>query len=220
MNYSLNIFWTITACGTLFLFEYFFQVKKEGSHIQLHSTYRSILKNLVGAIIMCLPLILFFNHWRHLIAGSLWNSGLQVTVLSLFALGMAMFAFISAIKKSKHKDDKQEMSAGHFGIFIASRIIFLVVYECFFRGLILYFFIQAFGVIVAVTVNILLYTLIHVLKSRVEMLACIPFGFTLCAMTIWCRSILPAVILHLVLALVHETYLQFSQNQDPKIISI
>lgn len=220
MNKSINIIWIITAWCILFLFEYFSHAKKEGLRVQPNASYCRSFIRLVGAIIMCLPLILFFTTWRHLIAGSFSNSKLQVSVLSFFMVVTAMVSFTSAIKKSKLKNDKQEISAAQFGIYIVSRTIFLILYECFFRGLILYFFIQAFGVIVAVSVNIFLYTLIHALKDRTEILACIPFGFTLCAMTIWCRSILPAIILHLQLALVHETYLQFSRNKSPKILSI
>jgi len=85
-----------------------------------------------------------------------------------------------------------------------SRAGFLIIYEWFFRGLILISFCNWFGNIAGVAVNILLYVTLHFYKSKREMIGCIPLGVLLCLFTIWWQSVWPAIIFHLQIAIINE----------------
>ena len=84
------------------------------------------------------------------------------------------------------------------------RFIFLICYEWFFRGLLLTSFSLWLGIGWAIIINISLYTLIHIHKTRKEIIGCIPFGLLMCVFTVWWQSIWPAIIFHLQLAIIHE----------------
>lgn len=84
------------------------------------------------------------------------------------------------------------------------RFIFLICYEWFFRGLLFTSFSSWLGIGWAIIINISLYTLIHIHKTKKEIIGCIPFGLLMCVFTVWWQSIWPAIIFHLQLAIIHE----------------
>jgi len=88
--------------------------------------------------------------------------------------------------------------------FLIIRLTFLVVYELFFRGILLYSAVYTLGITYGVLINIGLYTLVHFSAKPKVILACIPFGLYLCGITIWLSSVWPAVVFHCTLALVGE----------------
>ncbi|HEX7845298.1 MAG TPA: type II CAAX endopeptidase family protein [Chitinophagaceae bacterium] len=88
--------------------------------------------------------------------------------------------------------------------YLSIRIVFLVLYEFFFRGVLLQLFINEAGVIIAIMVNILLYALAHYYSERKEIIGTVPFGLLLCMISIYYQSIWPAILLHLALAMSYE----------------
>lgn len=88
--------------------------------------------------------------------------------------------------------------------FILLRTPFLTAYEFFFRGVLLFAIADDWGESRAVTVNILLYILIHSFSGRKELIGAVPFGLLLCHITLWYQSIWPAIIIHLCLALSYD----------------
>ena len=122
----------------------------------------------------------------------------------LFGLWLCVVLIIGWPRKKGH-DLKQQSNISfpktqHIIVYAASRIAFLIVYEWFFRGLLLITSCAMFGTASAVVINVLLYMLAHFHKDRKEILGCIPFGLLLCAFTIWWQSIWPAVAMHVLLA--------------------
>ena len=93
---------------------------------------------------------------------------------------------------------------GHMRRYFLVRILFLVAYECWFRGYLLMDCATGMGVLPAIIINTVLYTLLHVFKSRNELLGCIPFGLLLSAICIWMGAAWPAIVLHMALALTYE----------------
>jgi CAAX prenyl protease-like protein len=87
------------------------------------------------------------------------------------------------------------------------RILFLVVYEAWFRGYLLTDSITWLGIPLAITLNISLYVLLHIFSGLKEMIACIPFGLALCGLAIWFGAAWPAIILHIAAAMMYETTL-------------
>ncbi|MFI5187630.1 MAG: CPBP family intramembrane glutamic endopeptidase [Chitinophagales bacterium] len=84
------------------------------------------------------------------------------------------------------------------------RSAFLIVYEWFFRGLLLISLCDLFGVGFGISINVLLYALLHMSKSKKEIIGCIPLGILLCVFTIWWQSIWPAIIFHIQIGIINE----------------
>ena len=85
-------------------------------------------------------------------------------------------------------------------------ISYLVAYELLFRGYLLFSCLQAFGIWPAVTLNVALYSSLHLHTGMKEAMAAIPFGIVLIFATLLSESIIPAVILHAVQAVSCDTW--------------
>lgn len=96
------------------------------------------------------------------------------------------------------------------------RIIFLFVYELWLRGYLLFDSVNAMGIPLAVTLNVILHVLLHLYNSKKEMLACIPFSLLACWLCILCNAAWPAIILHITFSLVYEINLYKSHFSTPK----
>jgi hypothetical protein len=55
-----------------------------------------------------------------------------------------------------------------------------------------------------VAINTVIYSLIHIVKGRKEMIASIPVGIILCSITLYMHSFLAAFIFHSIFALTYE----------------
>lgn len=108
-------------------------------------------------------------------------------------------------------------SSYHAALHIVLRSSFLVSYEWFFRGCILFSCIEWLGTIPAVIINLVLYALIHSFNGKKEMYGSVPFGLMLCVFTVWYGSVWPAILLHLLLSSSHEYFLlsPFFKNSKP-----
>ncbi|HNR17613.1 MAG TPA: CPBP family intramembrane metalloprotease [Chitinophagaceae bacterium] len=101
-------------------------------------------------------------------------------------------------------------------IYLLLRIVFLFLYECFFRGILLFTFVDTLGVSFTISLNIALYTLAHAYSSKEEFFGAIPFGLLLCAITLLHHSVWPAIIIHLALAMSYEIKLVVISNSTIK----
>jgi hypothetical protein len=110
--------------------------------------------------------------------------------------------------KNLANDDKkpEQVMQQPFPVFLygSLRLLYLISYECFFRGSLLMSFCFLAGVTWGVIINISLYTLIHIQKDKRVILACIPFGLLVCLFTVWWQSVWPAIIFHSQIAIIHE----------------
>jgi len=87
------------------------------------------------------------------------------------------------------------------------RIAFLCCYEVSFRGYFLSATAEAFGWIIAATLNIVLYVLIHFVNGKDEMKGCIPLGLIFCSLCFWGQAAWPAIVLHVAITTSYETRL-------------
>jgi len=90
---------------------------------------------------------------------------------------------------------------------VSIRIPFLIIYEIYFRGVLLIICINHFGVNTAIAINVILYAVAHVYSSRKELIGTVPFGLVLCLATTITQSVWPAILMHLLLALPYEIFL-------------
>jgi len=93
------------------------------------------------------------------------------------------------------------------GILLSSAvswIVFLVAYEFFFRGFLLFATLQVLDPWMAIALNCSLYAFAHFYKGPGETFGAIPVGIMLCYLTILTGNIWSAVIIHSVMALTNE----------------
>lgn len=90
--------------------------------------------------------------------------------------------------------------------FVLVRTLFLIIYEFFFRGVMLFVMIEDLGVIPAVIINLILYMLIHWFDKK-ERYGSLLMGMILCGVSVYYQSVWPAILIHLSLALSHEIFL-------------
>jgi membrane protease YdiL (CAAX protease family) len=111
---------------------------------------------------------------------------------------------LSASKKIISFENSIHSLPSHLPLsFTLIRTLFLIVYEFFFRGVVLFVIIKDAGITAAIVVNLLLYTGAHWFDKK-ERYGSIVMGFVLCGVSIYYHSVWPAILIHLSLALSHE----------------
>ena len=90
--------------------------------------------------------------------------------------------------------------------FVLIRTLFLIVYELYFRGVMLFVMIEDFGILMAVVLNLFFYVFVHWFDKK-ERNGSVLMGTILCVVTIYYQNVWPAIIIHLSLALSHEIML-------------
>ncbi len=78
--------------------------------------------------------------------------------------------------------------------------IYLLGYELLFRGLLLFPLVEAYGLWLAVAVNIALYSATHIPKGLDETIGAVPLGLVLCLLTLMAGNIWISVIVHIGMA--------------------
>jgi len=187
---------------------------KEGSESLL------LKKQFAGTMALSIPVVIYFLLYpdaQKLLAlkpVSAWiYVWLSAVVLSLIATSWNTTIQLRKIKRIHNTGMKQ----ANLVIYFSGRIIFLFLYELFFRGVLLFSLISLAGNVVSVLVNVALYTGLHVHSCKDELIATVPFGILSSVICIWANSIWPAVILHIVVALTAELMMAISINKPYKL---
>ena len=203
---------SILAVCYVFLFLLFLLVWKKKSenlaspNVQNGNWTWFHIRHAVGIIIMVfIPMLLLpvVNYGLLEIPGSI-N---QLQVITLLVTGLLLL-ILSA--KASDSIETKKIAGGSQSTFnavvhILLRNSFLVAYEWFFRGLILFSCVSLFGIFPAVLINLFLYASIHLINGKKEFLGSIPFGIILCGFTLWWHSVWPAILLHLLLSASYES---------------
>ena len=183
--------------------------KKKPGIISYHEIQLSSLKPLsymhaVSAIVMFFPVIIINQLPGFLLSfPDKINVNQAMAFLASFGI-IGFFPWKKFSNKGKERENISSSSILHISLYALLRIIFLVVYEWFFRGLLLISFAAWLGINRSIIINIFLYVLMHFHKNKKEMIGCIPLGLLFCAFTIWWQSIWPAIIFHLQIAIINE----------------
>jgi membrane protease YdiL (CAAX protease family) len=100
----------------------------------------------------------------------------------------------------------KEWDLAGLSVAVAGWILYLTAYEYLFRGILLFSCLDAFGLWPAVTINLALYSALHLPKGLKEAIAAIPFGALICYLTMESQSILPAIFIHSLQAVTIELF--------------
>jgi membrane protease YdiL (CAAX protease family) len=118
-----------------------------------------------------------------------------------------LLAWISVNKSIKRIKIKSTVFKQNGWLYFPMRIMFLLAYEYFFRGVLLFTLINSFGMVEAISLCTVLYVLIHAFDTKSEIIGAIPFGIVLCLLSYYSKSIIIPFVLHVGLSLVYEVNL-------------
>lgn len=163
-------------------------------------------RHFTGVLLMLFGIVCYYSRpgastaWLlpHLKEEALW-----LTIV--MAVGATAFSYFLGFKALRFK--RTTFSQKRADLYLLLRLLYLVVYEVFFRVVLLSAALQFTTAYAAVLINVLLYAVAHMYSARREMLASIPIGFLWCYLTLQHGSVWPVVILHLLLSLPYEAIL-------------
>lgn len=140
-----------------------------------------------------------------------WTIGIITLSLLAFMVGMRQ----SRIIKFSKEHFRLKPTFSILFIYFLARIIFLIVYEMWFRGWFLDELLAEIGTIwIAIGINTALYSLIHFFAGKKEAISSIPFGIILCLLTIELQVVWPAAVIHVFLSLGFELNFIIRLNND------
>ncbi|MEO7308129.1 MAG: CPBP family intramembrane glutamic endopeptidase [Ferruginibacter sp.] len=178
--------------------------------------------HLIGiACLGLVPVILLKLSAAHVLFGNTTPRLPDVLTFSILLLLVIAIAFKQSEQVTRSGKSPgeifQQLSSSFFTRYFIIRSLFLFVYELWFRGFLLSESISWLGIPAAVSLNVFLYTLLHIFKSKKEILVCIPFGLIVCLLCLFFNGAWPAVIIHIGFSFVYEfniyqTYLNTSKT--------
>jgi membrane protease YdiL (CAAX protease family) len=207
----------------------FFCKAKKGTRLQdengpVANRQALILLHAGGILLLGVPSVYLLNHQLpDIIFGKIAASYVQIAVTVFFAVLVMIIAGRIAEKKYQQAKEKEaattSFNTGFIIYYFVLRVLFLVAYEISFRGFLLNFCIDNWGIPAAIIINIVLYTLVHIVFGKEEMLACIPFGLLLCGLTIWTGAIWPAIVVHMAMSLSYDVnFLRKTNNSNVSFV--
>lgn len=153
-----------------------------------------------------------------------WHSGIDPSGTEPFKIikgyfnwvvaGLAlMVLYISTSAKiTGNNEQHPPYSTLHVYLYFLLRILYLVLYEIYFRFLLLNSISDSFNSLTAILLTSLLYFIIHLFNRRSEFFSSLPFGALLAWLSFETRSVYPAIILHLLLSVPFEFRLFYHLN--------
>jgi membrane protease YdiL (CAAX protease family) len=178
-----------------------------------------IARHLVNAIVLGIAVacsVILLNH-----NGIGLLPGSDITWLLIGALA-ALAAFLSGFFAAKGKQLLSVAIANYslVNTYFFVRALFLIVYEFFFRGVLLQALLGVVNMEWAIAINIILYAIAHAFSNKKELIGSIPFGLLLCLVTIKLQSVWPAIIIHLALSFSYETRISYLYSRLIKRVNV
>lgn len=127
---------------------------------------------------------------------------LLIFYVLIFAIGYIAYKSSQKIIETENLYSLYSFNKAWFYFLV--RFVFILSYEFFFRGVLLFLAINQFGLIRAIIINVAMYLVLHLFDSKKERLGAIPFGIILCFISYKTGSIWCAFLLHLTLTVVYE----------------
>jgi Type II CAAX prenyl endopeptidase Rce1-like len=205
-NMSTTLLLSISYAGLLLLFGWAKKMKTETvlSETVLHGHWDKMhIMNISATVIMLVP-VLFIGQLPLFLFVFPDKISIEKAIAFLSCFGLLGFFPWKKLRQQIDKNNIVPASRLQISLHVSQRIIFLITYEWFVRGLLLVSCFAWLGLIWGIIINTVLYMGLHIHKNKKEMLGCIPFGLLLCVFTIWWQSIWPAIIFHLQIAIINE----------------
>ncbi|WP_382302682.1 CPBP family intramembrane glutamic endopeptidase [Hwangdonia seohaensis] len=223
---SLHVIWIIIGVifTTYFIISLMYKKlgigKLENALVVVNGLRFINLKHIMGIVLFGIFPFAMMPELRHLI------NTIEVPklhVLIPFVIVFFLSAFISNLSIKKHVNI-EKIYAQHYSFsdawaYFIIRFWFLLFYEFFFRGVLLFMFLDHVTITIAIVCNVVLYMLIHAFDSKKEILGTIPFGIILCLLAYFTNSVWYAFLVHLSLSAVYEISIFYYLTLKNKTIS-
>ena len=146
----------------------------------------------------------------------------RLFLLLLFFATLFLSAYLSRVSVKKQLSKIERASCynlSNASVYFMIRFVFLLCYEFFFRGVLLFKFLEYNSLFVAIFYSTILYVLIHIFDSRKEIIGAIPFGIVLYLFAYYTNSVWYVFIIHMALSAVYEISLFYHLTIKNKILS-
>ncbi|WP_223551157.1 CPBP family intramembrane glutamic endopeptidase [Aestuariivivens sp. NBU2969] len=147
----------------------------------------------------------------------------RIPLLLIFVFIFMLSAYVSYLSISKQFEEDivgcADYGFVHAWFYFLIRFTFLLGYEFFFRGVLLFKFLEFTTLPMAIFYATILYVVIHSFDSKKEVLGAIPFGVVLCLFAYYTNSIWYPFLIHLSLSAVYECYLFYHLTLKNNILS-
>lgn len=166
---------------------------------------------LAGIVLFgCWPALNSWDHYWLVIAGDHpvgWKPAVATGILCVCTVAFASYSARKAQSSvSANVLSRNDPFPGFFPeVYFPVRVLFIISYEGWLRGVILFGGISLLGLPAAIALNIVLYAILHLANGKRETLACFPFGLLLCLLSVWAGAAWPAMAVHAALAVSFES---------------
>ena len=146
----------------------------------------------------------------------------RMFLLLLFLMTFFLSAYISGKSVKNQLLKTNDMSSYNIStawVYFSIRFVFLLCYEFFFRGVLLFKFLEFNSLFMAIFYSTILYVLIHIFDSRKEIVGAIPFGIVLCLFAYYTNSIWYVFFIHLALSAVYEISMFYQLTLKNNLVS-
>jgi len=162
------------------------------------------IKHLAGIFLFGIGFWVYRKDFDFLIINSGLNNAISNIFLLIIVIASGFVSMQSAKKGLSELDNLSFARREDQLLYFSVRLPFLFIYELFFRGVLLHSSLLYTNLVIAIFINLLLYTLIHSFNSKKEIIGCVPFGIILCLFSYYTNSIWPAFLIHATLSFTHE----------------
>lgn len=144
----------------------------------------------------------------------------RLYVLLPFFVIVFLCAYVSNVTLKKQTLIRTQVSSyklSNAWVYFIIRFVFLLCYEFFFRGVLLFQFVEYVPLFSAILYSTILYVFIHSFDSKKEILGAIPFGIVLCLFAYCTNSVWYVFFIHIALSAVYEIFLFYILTLKNKI---
>lgn len=162
------------------------------------------IKHLLGILVFGLVFYLLFSDYSYLLHLPEF-SGFKIVLLFILTVVASVIVSFKSVKK--HIVDNKNYSQYRINkayLYFVIRLVFLLCYEFFFRGVLFFTLLEWNGLGTAIFITTVLYMLIHVFDSKEEVFGALPFGIILCFFSYFTNSIWAAFLIHITLSGIYE----------------
>lgn len=165
------------------------------------------LRHIIGILLFGVLFYLLVPDYRSLLI-SIKLPNLTFSAISVIILVATVLMAITSVNKSIKGIKIKSINFHQIDwLYFPIRVVFLLAYEYFFRGVLLFSLIYSLGLVAAISLCTFLYVLIHAFDTKEEIIGAIPFGIILCLLSYYSQSIIIPFIIHVALSLVYEVKL-------------
>ena len=172
-------------------------------------------RHLIGILLFGVMGYLIFPEYSNLLALNLSSANPYALIFAVATMLLTVLLSRHTAKKKYKGSDLVVIADKQNGfVYFGTRIIFLFMYEYFFRGILFFAFLSFLPLIWAILLCTALYVLIHIFDSKPEIVGAIPFGIILCLLTFYTQTIWVPFIIHCTLSCVYEVSVYNHLNKN------